>query len=102
MAQALTQEPLRAMAAAAGANAPRSNGARPESAPKEQKLLKEQQIERAVTPPSKRPPVAFNIRENPHLDHGYAVTSYSSQGQTVDRVLIHVDTRPERSWLIAE
>jgi ATP-dependent exoDNAse (exonuclease V) alpha subunit len=29
---------------------------------------------------------------NPHLDHGYAVTSHSSQGQTADRVLIHVDT----------
>lgn len=28
----------------------------------------------------------------PHLDHGYAVTSYSSQGQTAERVLIHVDT----------
>ncbi len=27
-----------------------------------------------------------------HLDHGYAVTSHSSQGQTADRVLIHVDT----------
>ena len=27
-----------------------------------------------------------------HLDHGYAMTSYSSQGQTADRVLIHVDT----------
>ena len=27
---------------------------------------------------------------HPHLDHGYAVTSYSSQGQTADRVLIHV------------
>src|SRR5207245_440374 len=36
--------------------------------------------------------VAFNIRENRHLDHGYAVTSHSSQGQTADRVLIHVDT----------
>ena len=36
--------------------------------------------------------MAFNIRENPHLDHGYAVTSHSSQGQTADRVLIHVDT----------
>jgi hypothetical protein len=35
--------------------------------------------------------VSFNIRENPHLDHGYAVTSHSSQGQTADRVLIHVD-----------
>ncbi len=28
----------------------------------------------------------------PHLDHGYAMTSHSSQGQTADRVLIHVDT----------
>jgi ATP-dependent exoDNAse (exonuclease V) alpha subunit len=27
-----------------------------------------------------------------HLDHGYVVTSHSSQGQTADRVLIHVDT----------
>ena len=31
-------------------------------------------------------------RLHPHLDHGYAVTSHSSQGQTADRVLIHVDT----------
>ncbi len=29
---------------------------------------------------------------HPRLDHGYAVTSHSSQGQTADRVLIHVDT----------
>jgi ATP-dependent exoDNAse (exonuclease V) alpha subunit len=29
--------------------------------------------------------------QHPHLDHGYAMTSYSSQGQTADRVLIHVD-----------
>lgn len=36
--------------------------------------------------------VRFNIREHPHLDHGYAVTSHSSQGQTADRVLIHVNT----------
>ena len=31
-------------------------------------------------------------RRHPHMDHGYAVTSYSGQGQTADRVLIHVDT----------
>jgi conjugative relaxase-like TrwC/TraI family protein len=31
-------------------------------------------------------------RKHPHLDHGYAMTSHSSQGQTADRVLIHVDT----------
>ncbi|MBZ5687735.1 MAG: relaxase domain-containing protein [Acidobacteriia bacterium] len=42
--------------------------------------------------------VRFNVREHPHLDHGYAVTSHSSQGQTADRVLIHVDT--EKSELL--
>ncbi len=36
--------------------------------------------------------VHFNIRDHAHLDHGYAVTSHSSQGQTADRVLVHVDT----------
>jgi len=36
--------------------------------------------------------VQLNPREHPHLDHGYAVTSHSSQGQTAERVLIHVDT----------
>ena len=34
----------------------------------------------------------FDPERYPHLDHGYAVTSHSSQGQTADRVLIHVDT----------
>jgi conjugative relaxase-like TrwC/TraI family protein len=36
--------------------------------------------------------VQLDPRLHPHLDHGYAVTSHSSQGQTADRVLIHVDT----------
>ena len=36
--------------------------------------------------------VRFNIREHPHLEYGYAVTSHSSQGATADRVLVHVDT----------
>jgi conjugative relaxase-like TrwC/TraI family protein len=36
--------------------------------------------------------VEFNLSEHPHVDYGYAVTSYSGQGQTADRVLIHVDT----------
>ncbi len=36
--------------------------------------------------------VELDSVNNPHLDHGYAVTSHSSQGQTADRVLIHVDT----------
>ncbi|HTC92481.1 MAG TPA: AAA family ATPase [Terriglobales bacterium] len=34
----------------------------------------------------------FGFEEHPHLDYGYAVTSHSSQGQTADSVLIHVDT----------
>ncbi|HKV27307.1 MAG TPA: MobF family relaxase [Candidatus Acidoferrales bacterium] len=44
--------------------------------------------------------VKFNIRENSHLDHGYAVTSHSSQGQTADRVLIHIDTNHAGEKLI--
>lgn len=36
--------------------------------------------------------VAFDIQEHPHLDHGYAMTSHSAQGQTAGRVLVHVDT----------
>jgi ATP-dependent exoDNAse (exonuclease V) alpha subunit len=36
--------------------------------------------------------VRFNICGHPHVDYGYAVTSHSSQGQTAQRVLIHVDT----------
>src|ERR1700684_2663713 len=36
--------------------------------------------------------MSFYPQRHPHQDHGYAVTSYSSQGQTADRVLIHVDT----------
>ncbi len=36
--------------------------------------------------------VELNPPKPSHLDHGYAMTSHSSQGQTADRVLIHVDT----------
>jgi conjugative relaxase-like TrwC/TraI family protein len=36
--------------------------------------------------------VQLDSREHPHLDHGYAVTSHSSQGQTAERVFIHIDT----------
>ena len=36
--------------------------------------------------------VELDPRKHPHLDQGYAMTSHSSQGQTADRVLIHVDT----------
>ena len=44
--------------------------------------------------------LAFNIEQNPHLDYGYAVTSHSSQGQTADRVLIHVDTEQSGEKLV--
>jgi ATP-dependent exoDNAse (exonuclease V) alpha subunit len=37
--------------------------------------------------------VQLDPHEHPELDHSYAVTSYSSQGQTAERVLIHVDTQ---------
>jgi conjugative relaxase-like TrwC/TraI family protein len=44
--------------------------------------------------------VRFNTNENPHLDYGYAVTSHSSQGQTADRVLIHIDTNQAGEKLV--
>jgi ATP-dependent exoDNAse (exonuclease V) alpha subunit len=44
--------------------------------------------------------VVFNARQHPHLDYGYAVTSHSSQGQTADRVLIHVDTEQAPGELV--
>jgi ATP-dependent exoDNAse (exonuclease V) alpha subunit len=37
--------------------------------------------------------ISFETEKYRHIDHGYAVTSHSSQGQTVDRVLINADTR---------
>jgi conjugative relaxase-like TrwC/TraI family protein len=36
--------------------------------------------------------VEFNAKQHRHFDHGYAVTSHSSQGLTADRVLINADT----------
>lgn len=44
--------------------------------------------------------VAFNAKQHPHLDYGYAVTSHSSQGQTADRVLVHVDSEQAHSQLL--
>jgi len=37
---------------------------------------------------------------HPHLDYGYAVTSHSSQGQTTDRVIVHVDTERASEQLV--
>ena len=36
--------------------------------------------------------ISFDPERFPHLDHGYAVTSYSSQGKTMDRVLVNAET----------
>jgi conjugative relaxase-like TrwC/TraI family protein len=44
--------------------------------------------------------VEFNAKQHPHLDYGYAVTSHSSQGQTADRVLIHVDSAEAHGELL--
>lgn len=41
--------------------------------------------------------IGWNLKENRHLDYAYAMTSHSSQGATVDRVLIHVDTGDNRT-----
>lgn len=40
--------------------------------------------------------VAWNLQDYKHIDHAYAMTSHSSQGMTVDRVLVHVDTTDSR------
>jgi ATP-dependent exoDNAse (exonuclease V) alpha subunit len=40
--------------------------------------------------------VAWNLRDYNHIDYAYAMTSHSSQGMTVDRVLVHVDTTDSR------
>jgi ATP-dependent exoDNAse (exonuclease V) alpha subunit len=36
---------------------------------------------------------SFDPREMRHFDHGYAVTSHSSQGLTSERVLVNLDTQ---------
>jgi ATP-dependent exoDNAse (exonuclease V) alpha subunit len=36
--------------------------------------------------------IEFKASEHRHSDHGYAVTSHSSQGSTAERVLVHADT----------
>jgi hypothetical protein len=44
--------------------------------------------------------VEFALKDHPHLDYGYAVTSHSSQGQTADRVLVYVDTERAGEQLV--
>ncbi|MGZ5437851.1 MAG: ATP-binding domain-containing protein, partial [Pyrinomonadaceae bacterium] len=43
--------------------------------------------------------VSFETEKYRHIDHGYAVTSHSSQGQTVDRVLVNADARESQLLL---
>src|SRR5437016_10093030 len=43
--------------------------------------------------------VSFEKEQFRHIDHGYAVTSHSSQGTTVDRVLINAHTNESRVLL---
>ena len=43
--------------------------------------------------------VTFNIEEVRQIDHGYAVTSHSSQGLTAGRVLAHFDTDGPRALI---
>jgi len=45
--------------------------------------------------------VAFDPAQMRHFDHGYAVTSHSSQGLTADRVLVNVDSRVHPDLLSA-
>jgi ATP-dependent exoDNAse (exonuclease V) alpha subunit len=40
--------------------------------------------------------VRFNLNDMKHLDYGYAVTSFSSQGATVEMVLINIETQNSR------
>jgi hypothetical protein len=43
--------------------------------------------------------VVFDPREMRHFDHGYAVTSHSSQGLTAERVLVNMDTEVHRELI---
>jgi conjugative relaxase-like TrwC/TraI family protein len=43
--------------------------------------------------------ITFDLREMRHVDHGYAVTSHSSQGLTSERVLVNMDTEVHRELI---
>ena len=44
--------------------------------------------------------VTLPVESQQHLDYGYAVTSHSSQGQTADRVLVHVEAAGSRASIV--
>ena len=43
--------------------------------------------------------VSFDSNQMRHYDHGYAVTSHSSQGLTADRVLVNIDSKVHRDLI---
>jgi ATP-dependent exoDNAse (exonuclease V) alpha subunit len=43
--------------------------------------------------------VTFDPQDMRHFEHGYVVTSHSSQGLTADRVLANIDTDSARSLI---
>jgi conjugative relaxase-like TrwC/TraI family protein len=45
-------------------------------------------------------PTVEGPRAHRHVDHGYAVTSYSSQGLTADRVLLYIDSEQAGERLV--
>jgi conjugative relaxase-like TrwC/TraI family protein len=45
--------------------------------------------------------IEFNASEHRHFDHGYAVTSYSAQGLTAERVLVNADSGVHQDLLNA-
>jgi hypothetical protein len=47
----------------------------------------------------KQKSITFDPREMRHFDHGYAVTSHSSQGLTAERVLVNMDTEVHRDLI---
>jgi conjugative relaxase-like TrwC/TraI family protein len=46
--------------------------------------------------------VGWNLNQNKHIDYAYAMTSHSSQGATVDRVFIQVDTSDSRTRALVD
>jgi len=45
--------------------------------------------------------IEFNASQHRHFDHGYAVTSYSAQGLTAERVLVNADSGVHQDLLNA-
>jgi ATP-dependent exoDNAse (exonuclease V) alpha subunit len=43
--------------------------------------------------------VSFDFNQMRHFDHGYAVTSHSSQGLTAERVLVNLDSHAHRDLI---